>query len=370
MDASAPPLRVVVCGTGFGRFYLRALRNDDTQFQLVGILARGSGFSADCARDHGVPLYTDVEQLPEDVDIACVVVRAGVAGGPGAELAQALLDRGIHVLQEHSLHPDELAACVRAARRNQVHYHLNTFYPHVEPVRRFLDAARTLITNQPPLFVDAVCASQVLHSTVDIIGAAVGGLRPWTASDAPEPSPGGPFRAVAGTLAGVPVQLRVQHQVDPGNPDCHAHLLHRVSIGCEGGVLTLADTHGPVLWNPRMHAEKGPAGRLAVDGAGTERLDVPSAQILGPTAYPTFREVFDRLWPQAVVGALRGLADAIGGRADSIAKAQRDLTTTRLWHEMLTGLGPPDIIRPGEPRPLALPQLLADAARIGERLPS
>ncbi|RMI28208.1 Gfo/Idh/MocA family oxidoreductase [Nocardia stercoris] len=366
--AAERPLRVVVCGTGFGRFYLRALRSRDPEFQLVGIVARGSAFSADCAREHGVPLYTDVEQLPADVDIACVVVRAGVAGGSGAELAQALLARGIHVLQEHSLHPDELAACVRAARRHGVYYHLNTFYPHVEPVRRFLGAARAMSAHQPPLFVDAVCASQVLHSTADIIGAAVGGLRPWT-WEPPAPSRGVPFRSVAGVLAGVPVQLRVQHQVDPGNPDNHAHLLHRVSIGCEGGVLTLADTHGPVLWSPRIHAEKGPEGRLVVDGAGTERLDAPSTRILGPTAYPTFREVFTRLWPQAVIDALRGLADVIGGRADSLAKTQRDLTTTQLWHEILTGLGPPDIIRPSEPRPLALPELLAGAER-NERLPS
>ncbi|MBK3558799.1 Gfo/Idh/MocA family oxidoreductase [Streptomyces sp. MBT56] len=110
------PMRVVVCGTRFGQVYAAALTRAPERFRLVGILARGSARSAALAEEYGVPLYDAVEQLPDDVDAACVVVSTAVGGGRGAELAKELLERGIHVLQEHPVHPDELAECLRVAR--------------------------------------------------------------------------------------------------------------------------------------------------------------------------------------------------------------------------------------------------------------
>ncbi|MCZ9337922.1 Gfo/Idh/MocA family oxidoreductase, partial [Streptomyces sp. TRM76130] len=79
------------------------------------MVARGGPRSVALAEEYGVPLYPSVDQLPEDVDIACVVVSSSVGGGQGAELARQLLERGVHVLQEHPLHPTELAACLGAA---------------------------------------------------------------------------------------------------------------------------------------------------------------------------------------------------------------------------------------------------------------
>ncbi|MCW2483603.1 Gfo/Idh/MocA family oxidoreductase, partial [Candidatus Symbiopectobacterium sp. NZEC135] len=114
-------MKAVVCGTAFGRFYLRALALHP-DIELVGILSRGSDASARCAREMGIAHYHAVEALPETVTLACVVVRAGVSGGSGAEVACALLRRGIHVLQEHPLHPDELAHCFRTAHQHRVRY--------------------------------------------------------------------------------------------------------------------------------------------------------------------------------------------------------------------------------------------------------
>ncbi len=39
-------LRVVVCGTTFGRVYLRGIAQLPEEFELVGILARGSDNAA------------------------------------------------------------------------------------------------------------------------------------------------------------------------------------------------------------------------------------------------------------------------------------------------------------------------------------
>lgn len=361
--------RVVVCGTGFGRVYLRGVADDPT-LALSGVLSTGSSASRGYADAYGVPCYTDVDQLPDDVDIACVVVRAGVAGGPGAELSQRLLGRGIHVLQEHLLHPDELAACLRAARENGTRYRVNAFYPHVVAIQRFLAAAEVLRARQRPLFVDAVAGGQVLYPLLDVIGRAVGGIRPWRFGDASGLPPDlaavtstpPPYTHLHGVIGGTPLSLRVQNQIHPADPDNHALLLHRLSLCFEAGVLTLADTHGPVLWSPRMHSDRDETGRLIMAGPGTERLAVPCTTPLGDGVGPTFHEVFDRVWPDAVRAAIGELRADVAGTADprrSLAAGQWALSVTSVWHDITARLGPPELIHPATPQPVPLADLLA-----------
>lgn len=114
---SAPtPFRVLVCGTNFGRFYAEAVHRRPG-YALAGILSRGSTASRAYARSLGVPYYTDPDDLPAGVDAACVAVSSSISGGQGTELARALMDRGIHVLQEHPVHLTELTDNLRHARR-------------------------------------------------------------------------------------------------------------------------------------------------------------------------------------------------------------------------------------------------------------
>ena len=358
--------RVVVCGTSFGRVYLRAVHADPT-VELAGVLSKGSTASQQYAAAYGVPCYQDPGELPDDIDIACVAVRAGVAGGSGAELSQRLMARGIHVLQEHLLHPGELAACLSTAQQHGVRYRLNAFYPHVDAVRRFLAAAEILRRRQRPLFVDAVAGVQVLYPLVDVIGCAVGSLRPWRFTEAAPPPPAlaalahspGPYTHLHGVIGATPVSLRVQNQIHPADADNHALLLHRLSLAFEAGVLTLADTHGPVLWSPRMHSERDDTGRLIMEGPGTERLEVPGTEPLGEGTGPTFRHVFDTVWPDAVRTALGELRADIADKGRSTAAGQWALTVTGIWHDLTARLGQPELIHPSTPEPLDLPKLFA-----------
>jgi pyochelin biosynthesis protein PchG len=373
-SAQPGPPKVVVCGTSFGRVYLHAV-HEDPEVELAGVVSRGSAASLEYAKACGVPHYTDVEQLPGDIDIACVAVRAGAAGGDGAKLAQHLMGRGIHVLQEHLLHPDELTDCLRIARENRVCYRLNSFYPYLEPIEQFLRAAEILRERQQPLHVDAAAGGQVVYSLLDIIGRAVGRLRPWAIGDpAPVPpdsaalaDPPMPYTQLTAVIGGVPVSLRVQNQIHPADPDNHALLLHRVAIAFEGGVLSLADTHGPVLWSPRLHTDRDSTGRLIMSGPGTERLEVPSTQIIGSAAGPTFRKVFDELWPGSIRVALGLLRADITDPRRSVGAGQWAMTVTAMWQRLTTVLGQPDLIRPGTPTPVPLPELLAaDSPRTGD----
>ncbi|MDH6577691.1 Gfo/Idh/MocA family oxidoreductase [Kitasatospora sp. MAP5-34] len=360
-------LRTVVCGTVFGTFYLEALRTASPGFELVGVLANDSPRSRRCAAGYGVPYYTRVEQLPDDVDVACVVVRSAVAGGAGGELARALLARGVHVLQEQPAHPEEVAGCLRLARTHRVQYQLNAFYPHVEPVRRFLASARALRDLRACRFVDAACSSQVLLPLLDILGRALGGLGPWAFTD---PVPVAevqaatgvpvPFRLLHGVVTGVPLTLRVQNQLDPGDPDNHAHLLHRVSLGTDAGTLTLADTHGPVLWSPRLHVDRDGEGQLTLDGPGTEHLDQPTGSLLGGAPPRPFRQTFAELWPDAVRQALAELRAAVLDGGPGASRGQYDLTVSRMWLDLTTRLGRPELISGAQSPPVHPSELILE----------
>jgi pyochelin biosynthesis protein PchG len=340
--------RVVVCGTGFGRIYLSALRRPGLPFELAGIVARGSRRSRDCAREYGVALYSDVDDLPSTVDIACVVVGAGINGGPGAQLAQRLMERGIHVLQEHPLHHGELAACLRRARERRVQYQLNTQYVHMTVIRRFIGAARRLLLRQPALFVDALTSFQVLYTLFDILGQALGGVRPWSFDGTPTGS--GVLRTLTGTFAGVPVTLRVQNQLDPAERDNGGHIAHRVTLATEGGNLLLANTHGPVLWNPRLHMPADDQDAVTMAASPAAHLDLPATSFVGPPAASSQREVIRDEWPLACARALLHLRRAILAGEDPLPLGQRHLALCQVTAAATERLGPPALHHPPEPR--------------------
>lgn len=168
-------------------------------------------------------------------------------------------------------------------------------------------------------------------------------------------------------VGGTPVSLRVQNHIHPADPDNHALLLHRLSLVFESGVLTLADTHGPVLWSPRMHSDRDGTGRLIMAGPGTERLQVPGTEPVGEGTGPTFREVFDRVWPDAVRVALGELRADITDERRSTRAGQWALTVAGMWQDVTGRLGEPRFIHPRTPERVDLPELVAaEAAREGD----
>ncbi|MEV0396793.1 Gfo/Idh/MocA family oxidoreductase [Polymorphospora rubra] len=358
-------LRFVVCGTTFGRVHLAALRDRPQWGELVGILARGSARSVVCAQEYGVPLYTSVDELPDTVDAACVAVRAGVAGGTGSELAASLLARGIHVLQEHPVHHDELADCLRLARRNQVLYRLNDHYPQLAPVRAFLRAAAVLRRHGPPRYVEASTAIQVAFALVDILSRALPAMRPWAVAQPagwPEPMRGlldaaPPLRGVDAVLGGVPVGIRVHNQLDPHDPDNHAHLMHRISVTTDAGTLTLADTHGPVLWSPRLHVTGAGAAGDGGDVGGDPGLAGPSTVVLPGTEPTSYADVLRTAWPAAMARTMAEFAAAVTAGEDPMRLGQSHLTVCRVWQELTGRLGQPDLISGSPPPPVDVADL-------------
>ncbi|SCK35063.1 Gfo/Idh/MocA family oxidoreductase [Streptomyces sp. WMMB 322] len=353
--------RVAVAGTGFGRAYLAAFERPGFPFELAGIIARGSARSKACAEHYGVPLWAGPEEVPDGVDLACVAVGGVMTGGRGPQLAQELMRRGIHVLHEHPLHPDELVACLRAARERRVVFRMNTHYPHVEPVRRFLNAAQEATARQRPLFVDVTCAFQVLYTIFDILGEALGGIRPFGIHGVLEEPAGGaappPYRSLSGRFAGVPMTFRLQNELVASAPDNYSHMLHRITIGYDGGHLTLVNTHGPVQWSMRPHMPDEMKDLVRFSDATAPHLRVPSVEPVGPPAGASYSEVVAELWPQATARAMTALwRDAADG-APSDAHVQRHVALTRLAMSVAEACGPVRMHRPDPPELLGAEDL-------------
>jgi thiazolinyl imide reductase len=355
----ARPLRVVVCGTTFGQFYLAALAARRAEFELVGVLSRGSAQSVACARRAGVPLFTDPAQLPEAVDIACVVVRSGVTGGAGSELARRLLARGVHVLQEQPVHHDDLAACLQAARRHGVVYLLGDLYVHLPPVRRFVAAARSLLPRRPARHIDASCAIQVAFPLFHILGEVLGRVRPWHLAAAPKAT--GPCSVLTGQVGSTPVTVTVHHEIDPDDPDNHLALLQQITISTDAGRLGLADTHGPVTWAPRLHIPDAVKTEFDFTDETAAHLDEPSLVPLDPLP-PSYRQVLSAWWPAAIGTDLLLLRERILADRPDPGWGQYHLTLCRLWQEATTELGYP-ALRPAQRHcPLPMTELTTAVA--------
>lgn len=351
------PRRVLVAGGGFGRVHAAAVARRPDRSVLVGVVGRGGAASRELADAFHVP-YHDVRgpgggfdpsilaEASGTADLACVAVGSAISGGSGTDLTLELLRRGLHVLQEHPVHPDEATACAREARANGVHHRVHLHYRHLPTVRAFLAAAARLRRHHDIEFVDAAAPVHVLHPLVDILARALGTVRPWSWV---EVVGSGPLRTVVGEIGGVPVTLRVQNQLDPVDRDNQMLLWHRIALGTQAGVLTLADTHGPVLWSPRWPADRDHTGRRVIDGP-TPGLARPTSAQLPGTEPVTIAEAMATWWPDAVAGALDDLLSAVDSGADSLKESSLDLATARAWAALTDRLGPPETVRATAPQ--------------------
>jgi thiazolinyl imide reductase len=251
------------------------------------------------------------------------VVSTAVGGGRGAELAKDLLERGIHARQEHPVHSDELADCLRVARGCGTQYLLNTCCPHLEPVRRFTSAAREPVRLCRPVFVDALRAMQVAFDLLDILAGIFDGLRPWSITGVGARA-GRPLVGVDARIAGVPLTLRVENRMQAGD-DSTSLFLHRITIGADAGNLMLADTHGPVIWSPVLRLPSNPEGRFFPGRSGSAPGwaddSGPTGARAGPAGTPTWEDAVHDVWGDGVPTVLDEARTRRGGRGPAARPA-------------------------------------------------
>lgn len=326
--------KVLVCGTGFGQYYLRAIKTLTEEVELVGILSRGSKQSAQWADQLSVPLYTSLEQLDSvKIDIACVVIKSEIVGGSGTNLVEYFFNRGVHVFQEHPVHYDTYAASIKLARKNNCYYFMNTFYPFLRSVDVFLKTLEKRKVDSKINYIRAECGIQVLFPMIDMLGRATGNMSSFKIDKDTIDEKQLPFAMVRGTIGTVPFMLLIKNEMDIQNVESNIALLHQMNVNTSRGNLTLTDVHGQVVWTPVIHED-------LKSGEGEKSFsNIPVQQSLTDSSEFTMENIFDTLWPGSIRRSLRELIAKIDAGENMAATHQHYLSVCKAWNEIGTMLG-------------------------------
>jgi len=242
-------LRVLVCGTNYGRIYRAAIQQAPRAFELVGILARGSTRSLELSKELGVPLYREVESLPGEIDIACAAM-----GTSGEGVVLRLLEHGIHVLCEHPHGPDFMETAKRTAERHHVCFHVNGHFAGLEAASAFIKHCNLVRRFAAPIFLDAMATDRSLYGALDILRRVTTTFEPaeFLARDHRPP-----FTLVKASAGGVPATLQLQDSGTEGrmvlkDGDPGYIVDYRLAVGFPHGVLNMLSIVGPVIWNNNL----------------------------------------------------------------------------------------------------------------------
>lgn len=330
-------LKVVVCGSTFGQFYLEALARDTQRFELCGLVAKGSERSKKCADIYGVKLYEGIDDFEEDIDLACVVLRSNVLGGRGTDMAIALMKKGIHVIQEHPIHPKDLMLCYKVAKENLVIFQTGNLYANLPEVKKFALCAKYINNIQKPAYINMRMAAQVSYPGIDILMQALDSIHNWELKC--EMKENGPFVILNGTIDNIPITFEIHNEIYPKDPDNHMYLLHSISFFYESGRLLLEDTFGPVIWNPRMHVSTDLYKRGKVTGDVPDYMNELSASTLDEFDGYTFKELMEKVWTKAVLEDLLSIRAFIVKEKKFAQKAQREILCSQLWNKITKDMG-------------------------------
>lgn len=298
-------------------------------------MANGSNRSKLCADFYHVPLYTQIEDIPE-VDIACVVIRSRAVGGSGTDIAEYFLNKKVHVIQEQPIHPKDMEVCYRAAKKNHVLFQMGDLYPNLIEVKNFIKCARYLNKKENPLYLRASFSPQVSYPAIDIISRIVPSIHTWKIKSITKEL--GPFDILMGEIGKTPIFIEYHNQVDPRDPDNYMHLLHSFTLFYSTGKLVLEDTFGPVLWKPRMHVPK----KLYTP---EEEPEYPpymlenSIENIGSFRKRSYKDIITGEWPVAISKDLLRLKDMILNEKNGNQSAQQGLLRSQKWAEMTKAFG-------------------------------
>ncbi|MDB8680959.1 Gfo/Idh/MocA family oxidoreductase [[Ruminococcus] gnavus] len=329
-------LRVVVCGTVFGRYYLEGIRKIPERYTLTGIFARGSTHSKQVAEHYGVPLFTDIEMITkENADIACVVVSSAIIGGNGTDLALNFLKKGIHVIQEHPVHLREYQKCLLMSSKNRCKYKLNTFYPDLLSIKHMICIVNKMREKLPIIFIRAECSVQLLFPMLDIISQVLGGLEPYQMEKLSGSLPQR-FSVLSGTIRGVPIMLTIDNHMDLKLPESNLTMFHRIQIGTPSGTLMLTDTHGKLIWIPILDERL----KKLQHGDNNYLAEIPIQEELGNNKPGTLGDIFLKYWPQCMANVLYDFYDDIKEKRYITQENQQMINVCKLWNTVGNLLGP------------------------------
>lgn len=329
---------IIVYGSRFGQFYLEALKRMKG-IKIVGLLAKGSDRSYECARYYNIPLYTSLDEVEERVDVACVAVKTGALGGEGANIAKQLLRKGINVLLEQPVHYKELGECYKIAQNQKVYFGVGNLYLNLPAVQNFIRNVHIVSKTEKIAYINVDLATQVSYPVISILGEVLQTLRPW--ENVGSICGHVPFQTETVKIGDIPISFRAHNEIEKENIDGFLHMLFRISVGFAGGQLTLFDPDGPVIWNPRIHFpdENIIPGRLEFHSP--LNMDEQNSFILYSSEKKQ-KMIFKDEWPCAIAKDIE--KTVVEPTEPTLQYIQRILNNSHAWQLLMKGLGYPEIV--------------------------
>lgn len=207
---------IIVYGSRFGQFYLEALKRMKG-IKIVGLLAKGSDRSYECARYYNIPLYTSLDEVEERVDVACVAVKTGALGGEGANIAKQLLRKGINVLLEQPVHYKELGECYKIAQNQKVYFGVGNLYLNLPAVQNFIRNVHIVSKTEKIAYINVDLATQVSYPVISILGEVLQTLRPW--ENVGSICGHVPFQTETVKIGDIPISFRAHNEIEKENID-------------------------------------------------------------------------------------------------------------------------------------------------------
>lgn len=325
-------IKTIVCGSTFGQYYIDALKKYSEFFEVTGLLARGSRRSLTLAEKNGIPLFTDINKIPEDIVLACVVIRSEGVGGEGCEVAQRLMERGIHIIQEQPIYPKNLMECYRTAKKYEVIYSIGNLYMKLPEVQRFIKVSRKLGDLNALRYMSLYFCTQVAYPALSILIEAISGFREWKNLSVIKGN--GPFDIITGQAGAIPITIEFNNKINPQVPDDFMYILHKFLLFFESGTLSLEDTFGPVTWRPRIYVEK-----YGEEGSGDDRLKEVSFALLKKYEEKKIGKIFQDEWSDAIGLEMLEMKEQIKNKRINSEKMQKDYLAAKLWEELYHVVG-------------------------------
>ncbi|ERJ85326.1 thiazolinyl imide reductase [Peptostreptococcaceae bacterium oral taxon 113 str. W5053] len=334
-------IKAIVCGTTFGQSYINAIKKMD-DIELVGILAFGSSRSEKCAKEHNVPLYIDVNSIPKNIDVAFVVVKSSVLGGKGTELAENLLKKGIHVMQEHPIHYKEIESCIKVARKFNVCYMVGNLYNSLKNIEKFIETAKYLNEKDVLQYIDIMTSSQLLYSLIGILNEALPLFRSLNVvSSLTERRY--PFNRVVLSNGQLDINLQIHNEVSDVDGNNHMHILHKITFFYNSGRLELEDTFGSVIWRNRMSISDG----IVLDSKKNENgyLDKLMQLVLKEYNSLTYAFLLYETFPNGIKKEIEKFIENIKQKRIDSTRTQKEILVAKKWGRIMEEIGFPQNVK-------------------------
>ncbi|MFR6328563.1 MAG: hypothetical protein ACLUOI_06865 [Eisenbergiella sp.] len=108
--------------------------------------------------------------------------------------------------------------------------------------------------------------------------------------------------------------------------------------------MSLQDTFGPAIWNPRLDIPVELYNYGDVKSEVPEYMYEKTGHILGGYHSRNFKQIITDIWPEAVKKDLLLVLKGISDKRLLNAKGQKEMICSRQWNEMTKYLGYADIM--------------------------